>query len=741
MTARRAYPAVDRFRIVAALLVVCIHTAPLEGVGETADFTLRTLARLAVPFFFTATGFFVLGPSFCPGGRTAKLPPAVCRFLKRTGALYAGATLAYLPIAIYSGNIPQKDLPFSLFRWLIWDGSFYHLWYLPAVMLGVLIVWALSHLPVWGGAAICGVLYVVGVLGDSWHGLALQAPALRAFYGSLFARMDYTRTGLFFAPVFLFVGALLASRPRPARRASGFGLMASLALLLIEAFAVRALNWPRFDAMYLSLIPCSCFLFALLLLPQGRGGAFWRTWSMLVYLAHPLMIVVVRGAAKLLRAEPLLIQNALIHFLTVAALSACLSALLSVLTAWHRRRTPRPYDIRTARAWAEVDLDALAYNAAALRACLPKGCQLMPVVKADAYGHGAAAAAGRLWREGVRAFAVATLEEGAALRRSGIGGEILILGYTDAARVPELVRWRLSQTISSEAHAQALCAAAQGRTVDVHIAVDTGMHRLGIDASDTLAFAHLMQVPELCVRGLFTHLCDAENLTPASQNCTNAQLAAMASLIDALRASGCAIPPVHVQASGGILNLPNVRCAYARPGLALYGAYAAASRLTPPLRPALALRARVVCTHILHPGESAGYAHAFTAQRETLLAVAAIGYADGWPRAAGEGRGCALLHGQRVPIVGRVCMDQLLLDATETGASPGDIITLIGADASACITAAEAADRAGTIPNELLTRISARVPRIYDAPKAPPLESASVPLDRPEALPLDSATL
>jgi len=685
--------------------------------GETADFALRTLARLAVPFFFTATGFFVLGDAFTPGGRTALPSPAVRRFLKKTGALYAVSTLLYLPLAFYAGNVPQTDLPFSLFRWIVWDGPFYHLWYLPAVMLGVLIVWALSHCPAAGGVTVCAALYAVGVLGDSWNGLAVRAPALRAFYDALFDRMNYTRTGLFFAPIFLLMGALLAAKPRPPRRACAVGLPVSLALLFIEAIVLRALAWPRFDCMYIALLPCTYFLFALLLVPCGRTGAFWRTCSMLVYLIHPLMIVVVRGAAKVLHTEALLIENSLMHFLAVAAGSIAGSAALAVWGCWRKARAPRPFDTRTARAWAEIDLEALAHNAEALRRCLPEGEKLMAVVKADAYGHGAAAAAGRLWRAGVRDFAVATLEEGAALRRSGIGGEILILGYTDAGRVPELVRWRLSQTVVSAAHGEALCAAAQGRTVDVHLAADTGMHRLGIDASDPMAFVHLLHAPELCVLGIFTHLCTADSLLPTAESCTHRQLAAFKALLDALREAECVIPPVHVQASGGILNLPDVRCAYARPGLALYGAYDMAggggTRLAPPLVPVLTLRARVVCVHVLHAGESAGYGCAFTAARETVLAVVGIGYADGWPRDMGEGRGCALLHGQRVPIVGRVCMDQLFLDATDTGACAGDAATLIGADGGARITAAEAAAAAGTIPNELLCRLGARVNRMY----------------------------
>lgn len=721
MTARRAYPGVDRFRLAAALLVICIHTAPLASFSETADFALKTAARLAVPFFFAATGFFVLGSEFCPGGRGAKPSSRLRRFWKKTGILYAVSTLLYLPVTLYSGNFPKTDFPFSLFRWAVWDGTFYHLWYLPAVLLGAGIVWVLARLPLWGGAAVCAGLYAAGVLGDSWFGLAQRVPALRSFYSALFLRMDYTRTGLFFAPLFLMLGAVLAARPRPRTRVCAAGFAVSLAALFGEAFALRAAGWPRFDCMYVSLPFCVYFLFALLLTPDGQARPFRRTWAMGIYLLHPLMIVLVRGAAKVLHAEILLIENSAVHFLTVAAASAGAAAVLAAGGAVYQKRMPRPADRRTMRAWAEIDLDAVARNAAVLRAYLPDSCRLMPVVKADAYGHGAQAVAGRLWRSGVRAFAVAALEEGVTLRRSGIGGEILILGWTDPARISELVRWRLSQTVTDAAYGEALCTAAEGRTIDVHLAIDTGMHRLGVDASDTGNVVHFLRTPELCVRGIFTHLCAAGSALPEDAAFTQKQLSAFGALIQAVREAGCEVPPTHVQASGGILNLPGVRCAYARPGLALYGAYdmpEESVRSRPPLMPALSLRARIVCVHTLPAGAHAGYECAFTAQRETRLAVVSIGYADGWPRALGEGRGSALVRGVRVPIVGRVCMDQLFLDVTDTGAAAGDTVTLIGTDGAAHISVEDAARAAGTIPNEILSRIGPRVERITKG--APP---------------------
>ena len=338
MTARRGYPAVDRFRVAAALLVVCIHTAPLASFSAAADFALKTLARLAVPFFFTATGFFLLGELVRPGLRPRTLSPGVRRFLKKTGVLYAACTVLYLPVTLYAGNFPVENVLGELVRDAVLDGTFYHLWYLPAALLGVLVVCGLLRFLRPGAAAgVCGALYLAGLLGDSWYGLAKQLPALKAGYDALFGVMDYTRNGLFFAPAFLMLGALLAGFPARRRpRACLAGLGCSLALLFAEAFGLRALGWPRHDSMYLALVPCACFLFLCLLVPRGGDAPFLREFSMLVYVLHPMAIVGVRGAARVLHAREWLVENSLAHFAAVAAASCAAAWLLARLS--QRRR-------------------------------------------------------------------------------------------------------------------------------------------------------------------------------------------------------------------------------------------------------------------------------------------------------------------------------------------------------------------------------------------------------------------
>ena len=372
--------------------------------------------------------------------------------------------------------------------------------------------------------------------------------------------------------------------------------------------------------------------------------------------------------------------------------------------------TPKP---RKDRAWIELNPEHLAHNVRQLRSALPAGCQLMAVVKAEAYGHGAVPIAVRLQKLGVKAFAVATIDEGIQLRRRGIRGEILVLGYTCPDRARELQRYDLIQTLIDGDYARAL--GRMGRKVKVHIKIDSGMHRLGFDVRDFAGVADTFMLENLQVEGIFTHLCVSDSLAEGDDRFTREQIRAFQKLLETLSAMGFPRPKVHIQSSYGLLNYPELRCDYARVGIALYGAASSPedrTRLELPLRPVLSIRSRVALIRTIPAGEAAGYGRAFTADRETRLAVVPIGYADGVPRSLSCGRGRVLIRGTAVPILGRVCMDQLTIDVTDLPeASVGDIVTLIGTDGAQEITAAEMAGRADTIANELLSRLGARLPR------------------------------
>lgn len=375
------------------------------------------------------------------------------------------------------------------------------------------------------------------------------------------------------------------------------------------------------------------------------------------------------------------------------------------------RESPFP----TGRAWIELDRDALRHNIAALSALLPKGCALMPAVKANAYGHGAVLIARELERAGVKALCVATAEEGAQLRENGIAGELLVLGYTHPRQFPLLARCGLTQTVTERSYAEALDA--RGERVRVHVKIDTGMHRLGEPWDKPEEIARIWNCRNLQITGVFTHLCAAGSPLPRDRAFTLAQGRAFHTCIAGLRARGCAVPKVHLLASCGLSNYPELGGDYARVGIALYGVLSSQRELDAcpvELRPVLSLKARVAQVRELRQGEGAGYGLQFIPQRDARIAVLTIGYGDGLPRGLSCGTGAALINGRRAPIAGLVCMDQTLADVTDIpNVSPGDTAVLIGKSGDLELTACTLAEQTGTISNEILSRLGGRLERIY----------------------------
>ena len=691
MKTARTLSGIEYFRLAAAFLVVAIHCSPLTTYSETADFILtRAVARVAVPFFFMVTGFFVLGR-----------PEKLRRFLKRTALLYLACILLYLPLNLYSGALSGLT-PVGALRELLFEGTFYHLWYFPAVLLGAAIASLLMRTR--AGLGIAAALYVLGLLGDSYWGLISGVPWLSDVYEVIFGLAGYTRSGLFFSPLFLLLGARLRGR-EASGKGEAAGLGAALALVLCEALLLRHLGWQRHDSMYVFLPAVMYFLFSLLLAPRGEAPGWLSPFSMFVYVLHPWVIVLVRVAARQLGLWGLLVENSLGHYLAVCAGSAAAAAVL--LLIWARLRPARPSD--TARAWVEVDSAALRHNAENLLALLPVGCELMPVLKCEAYGHGLVKTARLMSSMGIRAFAVACAAEGVELRRAGIRGDILILGWTAPESFPCLSRYRLTQTVTEPAYARQL--SAYGKNIDVHIKIDTGMHRLGIDPEDIASVEEVFTLPHLRVRGMYTHLCVSDALDEASRAFTEAQRRRFFALAEELCRRGYCVGMLHTQSSYGLLNYPDARCSYARVGIALYGVrsfHGDDTACWPGLEPALSLKARVEQVRSVKAGEGLGYGLAYTAPRKSRIAVLPIGYGDGFPRAA-EGA-CALINGSRAPVVGRVCMDQLFVDVTDCGeVRPGDTVTLIGPG----LPCEELAEACGTISNEILSRLGKRLPRVW----------------------------
>ncbi|MCL2228011.1 MAG: serine racemase VanT catalytic subunit [Oscillospiraceae bacterium] len=366
------------------------------------------------------------------------------------------------------------------------------------------------------------------------------------------------------------------------------------------------------------------------------------------------------------------------------------------------------------RAWVEVDLSALAHNASEIRAHLPLGCELMAVVKTDAYGHGMENCAKRLYGEGVHFFAVATVVEGIRLRKAIPDCGILIVGYTHPKDAQFLNEYSLSQIVVDGEHASLLNE--MGYKLCVHIAVDSGMHRLGIRPQNLSEIEGVFECKNLTVEGVATHFSSSDSLERDSMEFTNSQANHYFSVIDALRDRGHDVGKLHAQASYGIFNLPDLRCDYARAGIALYGVLSSDNEVLkkPALRPVLSLRAVVAQVRWIGAGESVSYGRVFKAPKPTKVATVCIGYADGVPRQMSGNGGTCLVRGRRVPIIGRICMDMLMLDVTDVGGvKAGDVATLIGRDGDEVVRCEDVAAASGTITNDILCRLGERLARIY----------------------------
>ncbi len=365
-------------------------------------------------------------------------------------------------------------------------------------------------------------------------------------------------------------------------------------------------------------------------------------------------------------------------------------------------------------AQANVDLSALHHNLTQVRARLPIGCDILAVVKADAYGHGAHAIAKTLQSLHVMRFGVATLEEGICLREAGISQQILVMGALFPEQVAALVAHDLTPVICDSDLPRHLASVVDKRSAPylVHIKIDTGMGRLGLPPETVLPLlqSSLCRGP-LRVEGLMTHLADADNEDPAY---TADQLSRLGAVTAQIERAGISIPLIHAANSAAILTHPIAHQALVRPGLILYG-YPPTSRLGRDLnlKPVLTLQTRIAQIRHLKAGESVSYGRTYVTSRPSRIAVLPIGYADGYNRALSN-RGSVLVKGRRAQIVGRICMDMTMVDITDIeDATMGDIVTLIGQQGEERITAADLAACLNTIPYEILCTIGPRIPRIY----------------------------
>lgn len=370
------------------------------------------------------------------------------------------------------------------------------------------------------------------------------------------------------------------------------------------------------------------------------------------------------------------------------------------------------------RVWAEVDLDAIWENMVHMKENIAENTKILAVIKTDGYGHGGVPIAKMLEQlEFMFGYAAATYEEAHVLREAGVKKPILILGYTFPYCYEELIREEIRPAVYRRDTVEELAAAAAkvGKKAKVHIKVDTGMGRIGITPDEEgLEFVRfLIEHPELEVEGIFTHFAKSDE---ADKTSANHQLELFQNFIDKIQTElGITIPVKHCSNSAAILEMPQANMDMVRAGITTYGLYPSeeVSKDIVPLRAAMSLYSHIVYCKMIHAGQSVSYGGLFTAQKDTRVATIPVGYGDGYPRSL-SGRGYVLIHGKRAPILGRVCMDQFMVDISEIPeAMDGDKVTLLGMDGTERITAEELGELSGRFNYEFVCDLGKRIPRVY----------------------------
>lgn len=371
---------------------------------------------------------------------------------------------------------------------------------------------------------------------------------------------------------------------------------------------------------------------------------------------------------------------------------------------------------RYLRCYAEISLEAIGHNIREVKKRLPEGVKLLGVVKANAYGHGAVPVASYLENQ-VDYFATATIEEAVELRENGISAPILILGYVSPSQYGDIVEYDITQTIDSYAQALALEkeAARQNRKAKAHLAVDTGMTRIGFQVTehDADEAAKIADLPHIELEGMFTHFscADQEDKTYCSM-----QMEKYDKMTALLAERGVTIPLRHICNSAGIMEFDDHRFEMVRSGIITYGIYPSEKvkkeRLD--LIPALSWKSHVIHVKEVGPGIGVSYGATYVTEKPmTRIATVSAGYADGYPRALSN-QGCVLIHGKKAPIIGRICMDQMMVDVTDIpDVQVEDVVTLVGTDGDETITIEEIANPAARFDYEMLCDISSRVTRVY----------------------------
>ncbi len=367
------------------------------------------------------------------------------------------------------------------------------------------------------------------------------------------------------------------------------------------------------------------------------------------------------------------------------------------------------------RIYAKIDIDAILHNLGECKRCIPEGTKVLAVIKADGYGHGAVELAHQL-EDKVDYFGVAIIEEAVELRRSGIKKPILILGYTSPSQDDLLINYGITQNIYTYEMAKRLSdrAVALGKTVRFHIGLDTGMSRVGFQDNDESVelIKKIIELPNLVLEGIFSHYARADEVDKTTAHLQSERFDAF---IDKLEKAGINIQIKHLSNSAAVGEFEE-HYDMVRFGISLYGLYPSEevdkSRIE--LVPAMELRTKIVNLKTVPAGCGVSYGHTFVTQRETRVATIPVGYADGYPRALSS-KGRVIVNGQFAPIIGRVCMDQFMIDVTDIEGELNieDEVILMGSDNGCTVSAEEIGNMSASFNYEFVCGVARRVPRIY----------------------------
>lgn len=368
------------------------------------------------------------------------------------------------------------------------------------------------------------------------------------------------------------------------------------------------------------------------------------------------------------------------------------------------------------RVCANINLDALENNVKEIRRVIKDDTKLMCVIKADGYGHGARKMAMELDKMGADWFAVATADEGVELRNSGVEKPILILGFTYPDQYDDLIKYNITPTVITYDNAKELSdyAAKKNAVLDIHVKLDTGMSRIGIMINDQTVdvLIKMSQLGNVRIQGIFTHFACADE---RDKSITHRQIEKYNRVIGELEARGLHVPIKHASNSAGIMQFPEANMNMVRAGIILYGLYPSedVDKSVLDLQPVMELKSHVAYMKEIGAGQGISYGLTYVTKRRSKIATITVGYGDGYPRQLSN-RGRVLIKGQSAPIVGRICMDQFMVDITDLeNIEEGDEVTLVGRDGNEFISVEEVADMVGSFNYEFICVIGRRIPRVY----------------------------